>query len=551
MQKERSQLYYYRKMMSYIGPYRRRRAFIVLLCTIEIIASTIIPYLFAKLVTMVQEGAVLTDILQYSIFLVLMGVIGSSLNTFQNYHWHIYNEQFTNYFRTLMLGAAFKKEMQFYRSNDEDFSSRILRDTAVMGSNISISFPMLFLNVIQISIVGLLMFWMSAKLALITFIVVPLYTLFFNKINQSMRETSNRERESYASLSGTVREYLDGIFQIKLYNKERYFEKKFQEDILNYEREVKQIKKYTAMSYGLGQLIQTILPIVLMVVGAYEVSQGRMSLGNLFAFYAYSGFLYEPMNNLSDWYVGLQMAIGMSERVFEFMDEREIVNVRQNKETQHIDRIEFKNVSFSYEDKNPVIENLSFVFQKGDIVGIVGSSGSGKSTLMDLILGIWDGYRGQIMIGDDELNTLERSSYHRKIAFVGQMPFLFSGSIKENVAFDGQDFVRVTESLALSKADEIMQEKGGLKSHILTGGGNLSGGEKQRINLARALYKEADLIILDEFTSALDHEIEKVVVSNLKEFAKEDKIVLIITHRKEPLSICNKIIDMDEPEKIQ
>lgn len=170
---------------------------------------------------------------------------------------------------------------------------------------------------------------------------------------------------------------------------------------------------------------------------------------------------------------------------------------------------------------------------------------------MDLILGIWDGYRGQIMIGDDELNTLERSSYHRKIAFVGQMPFLFSGSIKENVAFDGQDFVRVTESLALSKADEIMKEKGGLKSHILTGGGNLSGGEKQRINLARALYKEADLIILDEFTSSLDHEIEKDVVSNLKEFAKDDKIVLIIIHRKEPLSICNKIINMDEPENIQ
>lgn len=182
--------------------------------------------------------------------------------------------------------------------------------------------------------------------------------------------------------------------------------------------------------------------------------------------------------------------------------------------------------------------------EKGDIIGIVGPSGSGKSTLVDLLLKRILNYNGKITINGIDLKDINRTSYYNLISYLEQDAFLFKGSLKENIAFDnfnGENFEISTELSQVKKFNGKKDED----FEIEIKGKNVSGGEKQRIALARALYKNSNLLILDEFTSALDFETEQEVVKNIEKISK-DKIILIITHRKLPLSICNKLIDLEK-----
>ena len=182
--------------------------------------------------------------------------------------------------------------------------------------------------------------------------------------------------------------------------------------------------------------------------------------------------------------------------------------------------------------------------EKGDIIGIVGPSGSGKSTLVDLLLKRILNYNGKITINGIDLKDINRTSYYNLISYLEQDAFLFKGSLKENIAFDNFDEDNFEISTELSQVKKFNTKKDG-NFEIEIKGKNVSGGEKQRIALARALYKNSNLLILDEFTSALDFETEQEVVKNIEKISN-DKIILIITHRKLPLSICNKLIDLEK-----
>lgn len=447
-----------------------------------------------------------------------------------------------NYFRSIMLKGALDKSPEYYKQNPSDLTSRILHDCETVSEDISIGLPMLFLNVLNISIVMGLMFYMSFKLAIIVLFVIPIYTIFFKKVDSAIRKNSKDEREHFALVTESVKEYTDGIFQIKIFGKEQFFLNKFRENIKKYEIYLKNIKKYTAIGYGLTGLIVVLLPIAILLFGAMEVNSGNMSLGSLFAFYFYLGYLYEPMRNLSDWFSGVQVTLGMSDRILEFVDSTEVEDKKEA--ILSVDTIKVENLTFSYDEKNYIFKNFNTEMEKGDIIGIIGSSGSGKSTLIDLLLKRILNYNGKITINGIDLKDINRTSYYNLISYLEQDAFLFKGSLKENITFDNFDEDNFEISTELSQVKKFNGKKDG-DFEIEIKGKNVSGGEKQRIALARALYKNSNLLILDEFTSALDFETEQEVVKNIKKISK-DKIILIITHRKLPLSICNKLIDLEK-----
>ena len=324
--------------------------------------------------------------------------------------------------------------------------------------------------------------------------------------------------------------------------KKNSFLNKFRENIKKYEIYLKNIKKYTAIGYGLTGLIVVLLPIAILLFGAMEVNSGNMSLGSLFAFYFYLGYLYEPMRNLSDWFSGVQATLGMSDRILEFVDSTEVEDKKEA--ISGIDTIKVENLTFSYDENNYIFKNFNTEMEKGDIIGIVGPSGSGKSTLVDLLLKRILNYNGKITINGIDLKDINRTSYYNLISYLEQDAFLFKGSLKENIAFDNFDGENFEISTELSQVKKFNGKKDE-DFEIEIKGKNVSGGEKQRIALARALYKNSNLLILDEFTSALDFETEQEVVKNIEKISK-DKIILIITHRKLPLSICNKLIDLEK-----
>lgn len=532
-----------KKINSFIGPYRRRRAWVTLLCMAEIVAAASIPYLLGRMVTLVQVGAPLGEIIRAGLIVFSVGIADVFLDVTQNYAWHAYSAEFMNYFRLKTLRGAFAKSPAYIREHREDFHSQILNDSAQVASQVAVGTPMLLLNGLRIALVAGFMFWMSPRLTLVVFFVAPVYSVFFTRISRRVQENSKQEREAFSALNSSLKEYLRGVFQIKIFRKEDFFLTKFGAQILNFEVFTKNIKRYTAFSYGLGQLVTTMLPIVVLAVGAVEVAGGRMAIGALFSFYFYLSFLYEPLNNLADVFNGLQISLGMAERVIDLLDsDRE--EDRGGEPVARIDRIQISGLSFAYPGHEPVLRDLEFEIAKGDIVGIIGPSGSGKSTLADLLMKIHDDYQGSIRVDGVELRALDRASYYGRISYLDQTPFLFSGSLKENIAFDDADGERYARALKAARLGEIRGSEASETLTVETAGANLSGGEKQRVALARALYKDADLIVLDEFTSALDEENEAEIVAGIRDEAAPGRMILMITHRSAPLSICNKVIDL-------
>lgn len=536
----------YRKLLSYIGPFKKRRFWLVVLCAASILVSSIMPFFIGKLVNMVTNASPISYILKFGVLIIAIGLLDAILNSTQNYVWHMYSTEYLNYFRTLMLKAALKKDIKFYKINDEDFTNRILHDTTLLSYDISIGFPMLILNVLRIGIVVVLMLYMSPILTILPLLIVPIYTFTFHKIDSKIRKASGKERRLFTKVSETVQEYLKGVLQIKINGKEKFFLDNFKNTINEYTDSAKDIKKYSAISYGVGGISRTLLPILVLIIGAILILKGKLLLGYLFAFYSYLDYLYEPMKNLSDWYTGINISLGMSDRVISFMEENQenIGGVSIN----NINSIVAKDLTFSYDSKKRIFDNVNFDFKSGDIIGVVGPSGSGKSTLIDILLKIWDNYEGEILINGVELKDINRKSYYKQISLVEQEPFIFRDTILRNIQFEDD---KVNEDvLSLSEIYEMVQKKENkLEYSLTTNGSNLSGGEKQRIALARALYSNSDLIILDEFTSALDNETEEKIVNNIKQLSEQGKIVIIITHRKCPLSITNKIIDLEKIAK--
>lgn len=536
----------YLKLLSYIGPYKKQRIFIVLICTLSIITSSFLPYLIGNFISKVQMSVELKQIISYGLIIFCVGAFSSVLESYQNYKWHSFRIEVINYFRTLMMKVSFNKEMSYFRNKNEDFGSRILEDSVIVAQSISIGVAMLYLNVLRIIVVFALMLRINIKLSIIILCFVPIYTMYYHYVDKRVAENSRKERSSYSQLSNNIKNILKGILHIKIYNKEEYFYNGFNDKVREYSKFSKNLKLYDSIGYGVGQFIKTILPVTILIVGAIEVYNGRMSLGYLFTFYAYLEYLYEPMMNLSDWYSGTQVTLGMSDRVVNYLECND--EISGDTTIDEIFDIRFEDVSFGFETETKILNNFNLHIQKGDVLGIVGKSGSGKSTLINLILKIWKNYEGNILINGVNLKSIDTNSLYKCVSYVEQENFIFNGTLRENIAFENDKDNEINNCIRFARIDDQSIKRDDFV--ILDDGYNLSSGQKQRISIARCFYKNSSLIILDEFTSNIDKEIENEILNNLMSMNLENKIVIIVSHRENPLKLCNKILNLNEKKSI-
>ncbi|HHT6949694.1 TPA: ABC transporter ATP-binding protein, partial [Campylobacter coli] len=256
------------------------------------------------------------------------------------------------------------------------------------------------------------------------------------------------------------------------------------------------------------------------------------------------------LKRLSSLYGRLQGAIAASERTFYLLDlEPQILNGSKNLES--IARIEFKQVDFAYENPyKSVLKDINFEFNKGEILALVGTSGGGKSSIINLLMRFYDKQKGEILLNDLDISEFSIESLHDRIGLVTQNIYLFNDSFAENVAYSEEpNKEKIIKALKLANAYEFVQEMGGIYAEIKEHGKNLSGGQKQRIAIARALYKNPDLLIFDEATSALDNESEKAIIETIENL-KKDRLVLMIAHRLSTIENADKIAVIDQGQMI-
>ncbi|EAI4428289.1 ABC transporter ATP-binding protein, partial [Campylobacter jejuni] len=301
-----------------------------------------------------------------------------------------------------------------------------------------------------------------------------------------------------------------------------------------------------ALTSPLMDMMGSVGVAVVIIVGGREVINGSMSVGSFISFVSALFAIYTPLKRLSSLYGKLQGAVAASERTFYLLDlEPQIKG--GSKELKNIEKISFENVEFAYENPHKsVLKGVNFDFVKGQMLALVGTSGGGKSSIINLLMYFYEKQKGKILLNQEDISTFTIESLHAKIGLVTQNIYLFNDSFAANIAYSEElEEEKVIQALKLANAYEFVKEMGGIWAEVKEYGKNLSGGQKQRIAIARALYKNPDVLIFDEATSALDNESEKAIVKTIENL-KQDRLILVVAHRLSTIENADKIVVLDK-----
>ncbi|EAL8820412.1 ABC transporter ATP-binding protein [Campylobacter coli] len=453
--------------------------------------------------------------------------------------------------RFKVLKNLLKLDMDFFKRNRSgELVSRCTNDINALQSIVSNIIPDFFRELL--TIVGLLIvvFYQSPILAFFALVVLPCAILPLVHFARKLKKYARSIQETNSDLLSRLSEMFSNIELIKASNTQNKESEKFAKQNNELCRLNLKSTRIDALTSPLMEIIGSLGVAAVIIIGGREVIHGTMSVGSFFAFITALFAIYTPLKRLSSLYGRLQGAIAASERTFYLLDlEPQILNGSKNLES--IARIEFKQVDFAYENPyKSVLKDINFEFNKGEILALVGTSGSGKSSIINLLMRFYDKQKGEILLNDLDISEFSIESLHDRIGLVTQNIYLFNDSFAENVAYSEEpNKEKIIKALKLANAYEFVQEMGGIYAEIKEHGKNLSGGQKQRIAIARALYKNPDLLIFDEATSALDNESEKAIIETIENL-KKDRLVLMIAHRLSTIENADKIAVIDQGQMI-
>jgi ATP-binding cassette subfamily B multidrug efflux pump len=406
-----------------------------------------------------------------------------------------------------------------------------------------------------------IMLWTNWRLALIAFLVMPIIILTTQVFRKSVRDSYRRIRVAIARINSFLQEHVSGIIPLQLFNRERNSYEEFKAVNAQHMEAFKDAIMAYALYYPVVETLSSIAIACVLWFGGHEVLAGITRLGVLVAFIQYSQRFFRPIQDLSEKLNILQSAMAAAERVFKLLDtEPKIQSPLVEKEPQGPGRIEFDNVWFAYrhlpvekdgkvtpgEEWDWILRGVSFTIEPGETVAIVGHTGAGKTTVISLLLRFYDVQQGTIRIDGVDVREMNLQSLRRRCGVVLQDPFLFSGTIADNIRLGSAHVTREAVELAAEEvnvADFIQSLPEGFDSLLQERGNTLSTGQKQLVSFARALAHNPRILILDEATSSVDTDTEFRVREALTRLV-EGRTSLIVAHRLSTIQRADKIIVM-------
>jgi ATP-binding cassette, subfamily C, bacteriocin exporter len=394
-----------------------------------------------------------------------------------------------------------------------------------------------------------LMFTYYWKLALVILLVIPFYALIYFILDRFNKKVERKIMENAADLQTQLVESVTHIRTVKEFGIEEFS---------NVKTENKFIKLlFSTYKSGLNgvfagtstQFLASIFTVILMWIGSGYVIDRAITPGELFSFYALIGYFTSPVASLIGMNKTAQNALIAADRLFEIMDlEREETENKIELRKENVGDIKFENVTFRYGSRTEVFKSFNAIFKKNQTTAIVGESGSGKTTLISLLQNLYPIKEGKIYIGDYDTQYIHYQSLRNCIGVIPQQLNLFSGNIIDNIAL-GDSFPNIQRVIDLSKQlgiNEFVEKlPNGFDTQIGENGAMLSGGQKQRIAIARALYKNPEVLLMDEATSALDTHSERIVKQVIDDFKVQGKTVIVIAHRLSTIANADTILVMD------
>jgi ABC-type bacteriocin/lantibiotic exporter with double-glycine peptidase domain len=380
---------------------------------------------------------------------------------------------------------------------------------------------------------------------LIAIVNLPLYYLVTNKTSKILKKQSLELLETKSYAQGLYYENINGIQLIKELNAEKVKLKEISgyiDNIVN--KSIKLIKNVNIGTQTLNLITKLTSAIFIIIIGIY-ITKGKLTVGDYIALSQYIAMLYAPIQFFSNLNINIQPSIAAFNRLKPILDLKKEYEYYGNNKIDVIKNIKFEKVKFSYPGTNSyILMNINFDICSGDVVLLEGLNGSGKSTIIKLLSGLYNNYEGKILINDMELKEIDLKSLRNKESIVSQNIFLFSGSVFNNIVLSDENYskekvIRMMDILNLNI--EVIEENGK----------NLSGGEKQKIALLRALIKKSDLIIFDEAISSIDKTAKKIFLDLLQKPEHRNKICLVISHEDFLKNIANKHLKLSNGEIMQ
>ena len=413
----------------------------------------------------------------------------------------------------------------------------------------------IFVNVFIVFFSFAMMFTYYWKLALIVALVIPFYLLVYWITNKLNKKVERQLMEESADLESHLVESLNSVRTIKQFGIETFANNTTDNKFSVLLKTIYKSVINALFSGNSSEFLSRIFTIVLLWVGAGYVIDREITPGELLSFYALIGYFTSPVSQLIGMNKTVQNALIAADRLFEIMDlEREETTDKLELTADGIGNIQFKDVHFSYGSRVDVFEGFNCEIEKGKTTAIVGESGSGKTTLASLVQNLYSLKKGKIMIGDYDIQYISNQSLRTMVSVVPQQIDLFSGNVIDNIAL-GEDIPNMQRIIDITKKLGILEfiEKlpNGFQTYLGENGSQLSGGQKQRIAIARALYKNPEVLILDEATSALDTESEQIIQRTLDEFKAQGKTMIVIAHRLSTIAHSDTILVMKEGKVIE
>ncbi len=496
-------------------------------------------------------SGVLEQIFRIAFSLGIAYVIKMLLRFCQSYLSHVASWNVVAQLRTMVYSHLQKLSLSYYSDKQTgQLMSRVMNDTALLEQMVAHSIPDVASNIFVLIGVVVLLMLINWQLALLVMIPIPLIFILTYWFSTRVRPYFRKAQQDIADLNAALQDNLSGIREIQAFNQQVPERDKIEGKAKKHAKSILHALRLSAVFHPSVEFCASVGTVIVIAVGGSLAIQGAMSAADVVGFIAYLTMFYAPIEVLARVAEEFQQAVAGSERIFEVLDtEPDIVDkpgARKLRECKG--NIAFENVCFSYDENTPILDRVSFEVKAGQMLAIVGPTGVGKSTTINLLARFYEPDSGEILVDGENISDLTIASLRDHMSIVLQDVFLFNGTIAENIAYGFKNATpeQIVEAAKIARIHDYIEElPEGYNTTIGERGVRLSGGQKQRISIARAVLRNAEILVLDEATAAVDMETEAEIQAAIQNLVGT-RTVIVIAHRLSTVRRADRIIVLSD-----